>query len=70
MKLRKHLEEGFEKNRNHQIYWDDVAMFCHFDEYELGIISMEKNDIVEVDSFDDLVELDNSYKNVYGRKRR
>ena len=30
-RLRKHLEEEFEINKNHQIYWDDVAMFYHFD---------------------------------------
>ena len=24
-KLREHLEEEFEKNRNDQIYWDDVC---------------------------------------------
>ncbi len=69
-KLREHLEEEFEKNRNDQIYWDDVAMFCHFDEYELGIISMEKNDVVEVDSFDDLAELDNTYKKYSLRKEK
>ena len=61
-KLREHLEEEFEINKKHQIYWDDVAMFCHFNEYDLGIISMNKSDIVEVDSFEDLMELDISYK--------
>lgn len=34
-KLRKHLEEEFSEKQNRQIYWDDVAMFCHFDEYDL-----------------------------------
>lgn len=61
-RLRKHLEEEFEINKNHQIYWDDVAMFYHFDEYDLGVIPMDKNDIVEVDSFEDLIKLDNSYR--------
>lgn len=61
-KLRKHLEEEFEINKNYQIYWDDVAMFCHFAEYDLGVISMDKNDIVEVDSFEDLMKLDDSYR--------
>ena len=31
-KLRKHLEYEFERGKR-DIYWDDVAMFCHFDEY-------------------------------------
>ena len=34
-KLKKHLETEFEEKQNHQIYWDDVAMFCYPDEYLL-----------------------------------
>lgn len=60
-KLREHLLDEFETNKNYQIYWDDVAMFCHFDEYDLGIIPMKKSDIVEIDSFEDLVKIDKSY---------
>lgn len=61
-RLRRHLELEFEKNDNRQIYWDDVAMFCHFDEYELGIYPMEKDDIVEIDNLSELAELDKSYQ--------
>lgn len=61
-RLRRHLELEFEKNDNRQIYWDDVVMFCHFDEYELGIYPMEKNDIVEIDNLSELAELDKSYQ--------
>ena len=60
-RLKKHLEEEFIEKDNHQIYWDDVAMFCHFEEYELGIMPMKKGDIVEIDSFEELIELDRSY---------
>lgn len=62
LRLKKHLELEFEKNNNRQIYWDDVAMFCHFDEYELGIYPMEKDDIVEIDNLSELAELDKSYQ--------
>lgn len=61
-RLRRHLELEFEKNDNRQIYWDDVVMFCHFDEYELGIYPMEKDDIVEIDNLSELAELDKSYQ--------
>ena len=64
-KLKKHLEEEFDKKDNHQIYWDDVVMFCHFDEYSLGIMPMMQNDVVEIDSLDDLIRIDNTYKNIY-----
>lgn len=66
-KLRKHLEEEFEINKNYQIYWDDVAMFCHFEEYNLGIMPMEKDDIIEIDSFEELIKIDNSYNDMRGR---
>lgn len=60
-KLRKHLEEEFDKKQNRQIYWDDVAMFCHFDEYDLGIKPMESGDVLEIDSYDELIKIDKSY---------
>lgn len=61
-KLKKHLELEFEEKQNRQIYWDDVAMFCHFEDYELGIWPMKEGDIVEVDNLNDLVALDGSYQ--------
>lgn len=66
-KLKKYLEIEFEKNKNNQLYWDDVAMFCHFDQFRLGIYPMRKGSVVEVDSFNELVEIDGFYKN-YGEK--
>lgn len=61
-KLKHHLEVEFEEKHNRQIYWDDVAMFCYPNEYKLGVYPMNKEDIVEVDNFDELVALDSSYK--------
>ena len=60
-KLRKYLEEEFTEKNNRQIYWDDVAMFCHFDQFDLGIRPMKKDDIIEIDNLRDLVGLDSSY---------
>lgn len=60
-KLKKHLEEEYEVKKNKQIYWDDVAMFCHFEDYKLGIMAMKAGDIVEIDNFDELVQIDSSY---------
>lgn len=65
--LKKHLELEFEEKRNRQIYWDDVAMFCHFEEYELGIYPMQKGDLREIDDFSELCRLDPSYCG-YARK--
>lgn len=60
-KLRKHLEIEFEKKKNCQIYWDDVAMFCYQNEYKLGIRQMQPDDLVEIDGLDELIALDESY---------
>lgn len=61
-KLKRHLEIEFEEKKNHQIYWDDVALFCYPDEYELGIRAMQTNDILEIDDYKELVKIDNYYK--------
>ena len=61
-KLKRHLELEFDEKENRQIYWDDVAMFCHFEEYDLGIRPMKSGDIVEIDNFDELIAMDPSYK--------
>lgn len=60
-KLKAHLELEFDVKQNRQIYWDDVAMFEHFGEYDLGIMPMNSGDIIEVDSFEELCSIDDSY---------
>ena len=52
-KLRRHLEQEFESG-NRQIYWDDVAMFCHPEAYELGVYPMQKGAVIEIDTLDEL----------------
>ncbi len=64
--LKKDLEYEFEINRNTQIYWDDVAMFCHPEHYKIGIMPMNKNDVIEIDGLDELIQMDPSYKTYEG----
>lgn len=61
-KLKHYLEIEFENNNNKQIYWDDVALFCHPNKFNLGIFPMNKNDIIEIDNLSELVAIDPSYK--------
>ena len=61
-KLKHFLEVEFEEKQNRQIYWDDAAMFCHFDDFKLGIRPMNASDIVEVDNLSELIALDANYK--------
>ena len=63
-KLKHHLEVEFEQKKNRQIYWDDVAMFCHSEDYQLGIWPMSAGDVIEVDNLFELAALDKSYQNI------
>lgn len=60
-KLKRHLEIEFEEKMNRQIYWDDVALFCYPEEYQLGIRKMRYEDIIEVDNLSELALLDPEY---------
>lgn len=60
-RLKKHLETEFERKKNTQIYWDDIAMFLYQREYRLGIYPMSQGDVVEVDNLYELAALDKSY---------
>ena len=61
-KLKAQLEQEFIQKRNVTIYWDDLPMFLYPDQYELGIREMKKEDVIEIDSLDELVFIDSSYK--------
>ena len=60
--LKQDLEYEFDTKQNRQIYWDDVAMFCHPEHYQLGVMPMKKEDVVEIDGLDELIEIDPSYR--------
>lgn len=62
-KLKRHLEIEFEQKKNTQIYWDDVALFCYPEEYQLGIRKMNREDIIEIDNLNELMQMDPGYQN-------
>lgn len=61
-KLKQLLELEFDVNKDRDIYWDDVAMFKHFEDFQLGIYEMQEGDIIEIDELKDLVLIDDTYK--------
>lgn len=61
IKLKSLLELEFETNKNTTIYWDDIALFCHPNEFNLTVYPMDKEDVIEIDNYTELVEIDNSY---------
>ncbi len=52
-KLAQHVKTEFEAG-NTDIYWDDVALFCYPQEYQLGIWQMQPGDVIEIDSLEEL----------------
>lgn len=60
-RLKEHLELEFIEKKNTGIYWDDVPMFCHPEEYELGIREMPENAVTEIDTISELAAEDKEY---------
>lgn len=65
-KLKAHLELEFAQNHNRDIYWDDIPLFCHPEDYRLGVRIMENKDVIEVDNIQELCMLDPSYQAYQG----
>lgn len=60
-KLRKYLEYEFEANKNTDLFWDDVALQLHLDDFKLKVYEISNTDVTEIDSFAELVAADSSY---------
>ncbi|MGI1826994.1 sugar phosphate nucleotidyltransferase [Ligilactobacillus salivarius] len=60
-KLKSDLEYQFEVEKNYDIYWDDVALFCSPQNYDLGIRKMNLDDVIEIDTIDELRLVDKNY---------
>ena len=60
-KLKVDLEYQFEVEKNYDIYWDDVALFCSPQNYDLGIREMNLDDVIEIDTIDELRLVDENY---------
>ena len=61
-RLRRHLELEYAERGNTAIYWDDVALFCHPEDYELGVFPMKRGDVTEIDTLEELAAEDPAYR--------
>jgi CTP:phosphocholine cytidylyltransferase-like protein len=61
-RLARQLEEEYIQHQNTQLYWDDVALFCHPADYDLTIRPMADDALTEIDSLAELAALDASYR--------
>lgn len=60
-KLKKYVEYEFRVKENKMIYWDDIALNLYPNEFDIGIYEISKGDIVEIDTIQELIDLDKSY---------
>lgn len=60
-KLSDLLEKEFIYNKNTQLYWDDIAIFCYPKLFNLTIYEIKDEDMYEIDTLDDLIKFDPSY---------
>ena len=61
-RLRRQLEEEYIEKKNTEIYWDDVALFCHPEDYQLGIRPIAPESLQEIDSVEELCAIDPTYR--------
>ena len=61
--LEKDFEEVYSNPNNRNLYWDEVTGKLKTDNYKIHIREMNENDVVEIDTYEELIEYDKSYLN-------
>ena len=63
VRLAGHIEEVFDRQPGgKERYWDEVALGCFIDKYKVLVRECSFEDIIEIDTFNELKRLDSSYK--------
>ena len=60
-KLSRHITHAYETLGRRDCYWDEVPLGMHFNEYNIGIRPLQEEDILEIDTFEELCQADPSY---------
>lgn len=61
LRLSKDIAAAFAIEENRNRFWDDVPCVLKAGEYRVRVRSCEKDDVLEIDSFDELCEIDSMY---------
>lgn len=61
-RLAQHLEEAYRTPERWPLYWDDIALTLHPEEYDLDVYPVRMGDILEFDSAEDLASVDPRYE--------
>lgn len=62
-KLSEEIRYEFEEKKNWETYWDLIALDKSIDKYDLGVRQISDNELCEIDTVQELVEMDHSYAN-------
>ena len=60
-KLSQDLKSAFDMPKGKDLYWEQVPLVVFKDKYKVGILECKDEDIVEIDTFEELKALDKSY---------
>ena len=60
-KVAKHLVEAFEMENGKALYWDQVFYLVFKDEYQIEVRECSFDDIIEIDTFEELKMVDKTY---------
>ena len=69
-RLRALVELEYEENGRTDVYWDDVPMFLHPDQFELSVRPMKPGSVTEIDSLEELAREDHKYIDVLRQNRK
>lgn len=61
-KLAQHVKEAFESPGGKDFYWEEVSLKYFKNEYKIHVRECSFSDIAEIDTLEELIQLDSSYK--------
>lgn len=68
-KLAEKIKSEYEQG-NIGIFWDELALFKYKEDFDLGIREVELNSLQEIDTFEELVQIDETYGGYGGNTKR
>ena len=55
--LKHYVEEEYLINKNYDIWWDNIPLFIHPEDFKLKVYEIAKTDLKEIDNFYELIEV-------------
>lgn len=60
-KLNEHIEQAYNSPGGHELYWEQVPLVKFIDQYQVMIRECKEDDIIEIDTFNELKKIDKTY---------